>query len=278
VTSPFKPPTRDQLPTLDTADGVEYEAELRVVEGVVAPGGSGDMRDSDYDVHLFCFAAWRTPGSEPVIRELVLFRAVPPIFGQGGSSTIFNELPDYSIQRLSVLLSKDHRRAVVESLLAPPSEDVELRQLVERLREPVVVTTEQFGKLTMNPLTRLFEGTIKWNRRTIKLNLEADADGNVRPAIETAARLHADQASWTHKVDRFALQKLLTLKNTSWLGEAERQLTAAQFTKRKKLESISAAGDGSFQFWHDDGDMFLGHAILVSGTLEDGPTDAGIQG
>ena len=277
MTSPFKPPAREELPTLDTADGVEYETEFRIIEGVIAPGGSGDMRDSSYDVHLFSLAAWRTPGTAPAIRELVLFRAVPPVFRQGNGSTIFDEFRDYSIQRFSVLLSKDHRRAVVESVLAPP-EDADLRHLAERLREPVVVTTEPFGKLTMNPLTRLFEGTMKWNRKKIGLTLETDDEGSVSGAIETAARLQADQASWTRKVDEFAVKKLLPLKNTSWLGDAERTLTAPQFTKRKKLESIRAVGDGSFTFWYDDGDMFLGHAILISGTIEDGPTEASIQG
>jgi hypothetical protein len=102
MTPPFKPPAREELPTLDTADGVEYETEVRTVEGAMAPGGSGDVR-SGYDVHLFSLAAWRTAGNTLLIRELVLFRAVPPVFSQGNGSAVFDEFPDYSLQRFSVI-------------------------------------------------------------------------------------------------------------------------------------------------------------------------------
>jgi hypothetical protein len=45
-----------------------------------------------------------------------------------------------------------------------------------------------------------------------------------------------------------------------------------------KLETISVSSDGSFNFWHDDGDLFYGHAIQVGGNLVEGPTYADIPG
>jgi len=44
------------------------------------------------------------------------------------------------------------------------------------------------------------------------------------------------------------------------------------------LRSITLEQGGVFEFWHDDGDMFGGHSIMVRGTLQDGPTDADIPG
>jgi hypothetical protein len=31
--------------------------------------------------------------------------------------------------------------------------------------------------------------------------------------------------------------------------------------------------DGAFEFWHNDGDLFWGHSILIVGSLEEGLTD-----
>jgi hypothetical protein len=278
MTLPFKPPPTESLASVDSADNVEYETECRIIEGVIAPGGSGWAgREPSYDVHCFSFAAWRFPGQALVGRELVLFRPVPPSAEGVRGASMFGVFPDYSIQRYSALLSKDHRRAVVERVLAV-ADDPALRQIAERLREPVVVFTEQFGPLVLNPLTRRFEGTVNWNRKIVPLSLVADADGSIAGAVETAARLRADQAAWIRQVDKLAVGKLLPLKNTAWLGPGERKLTPARFTKRKRLLSIAAAGDGGVEFWHDDGEMFLGHAILITGTLADGPLTADIVG
>jgi hypothetical protein len=44
------------------------------------------------------------------------------------------------------------------------------------------------------------------------------------------------------------------------------------------LQSVSTYADDSFGFWHDDGDLFWGHAIQVTGSLKEGPKDADIPG
>lgn len=36
--------------------------------------------------------------------------------------------------------------------------------------------------------------------------------------------------------------------------------------------------DGQFEFWHNDGDMFYGHSIQISGSLKEGLTDSDIPG
>lgn len=191
---------------------------------------------------------------------------------------IFETFPAYSIQRFSVLLSNDHLRAVVDKVLAPEPADEGLRQFAERLREPVVVSTQRFGQVAMNPLIGWFEAKVKWNRKTVELHLVPGEDGGIGEAINTAERLWRDQAAWKRKVDEFAVEKLLPLKNESWLGENKRELIPADFKKKMKLQSINVAGDGSFEFWHDDGDLFWGHSIQIRGTLKDGLVVADIPG
>ena len=73
------------------------------------------------------------------------------------------------------------------------------------------------------------------------------------------------QKSWRAKVMAYAVKQLLPLKNDTWLGDDEQPLSAKQFQARMKLDSITVSPDGSFDFWHDDGDLFWGHSIQISG-------------
>src|SRR5262249_12309958 len=193
---------------------------------------------------------------------------------KGGSfdSRVFKAIPAYSIQRFSVLLSKDHHRAVVEKVLRANRRDETLRQLAQRLQEPVVVSTRRFGDLVLDRQLDWFEGTVKWNRKEVRLYLQRDDDGGIARAIETAETLWADQAAWKRQFEELAVEHLLEVKNDDWLAEDERALTPAAFKKQMKLQTINVAGGGRIEFW-DDGSLFGGHAIVISGTLEEGLTD-----
>ena len=273
----FNPPMGSSLATVDIAKGVQYDDRCIVVEGVVSPRGqSGSLgRGDGYDVHYFAFAGWRLPGKPLVGRELTLLRPVPASReGQQREENIFAQFLPYSIQRLSVLLSKDQRRAVVERVLTIDRPDEALLSFSERLREPVVISTEQFGDLVMNPTIGWFVGKREWDGRMIAVRFEEGEDDDIGGAIKTAETLWSDQAGWKRKVDDYAVEKLLRFKNEDWLREDEAELTPQEFTARMKLRSITVGGNGRFEFSHDDGDLFSGHSIEMSGTLKDGLTDA----
>jgi hypothetical protein len=72
--------------------------------------------------------------------------------------------------------------------------------------------------------------------------------------------------------------ELLSLKNQSWRGEGEAQLSAKQFKSKMTLESVTVMPDRSFNSSHNEGGMFDGHSIQVGGNLSAGPTDADIPG
>jgi hypothetical protein len=96
--------------------------------------------------------------------------------------------------------------------------------------------------------------------------------------LEAARRLFAEQAEWHRRVREYAVDRLLPLKNDSWLDEDDEEMSAAEFLSRMRLTSISVDETGDLTFWHDDGDLFWGHAIQVSGSLSNGLTDADIPG
>ena len=86
------------------------------------------------------------------------------------------------------------------------------------------------------------------------------------------------QAAWRKRIEKLAVKELLADRNGAWLSEGEKPVTAAQFAKRMKLESLTANPDGSFSFWHDDGGLFWGHAIQVTGNLKEGLTGVDTPG
>src|SRR5262245_42229969 len=147
MASTFKPPPRARLSEVDVAEGVSYDRDGVVVEGVVSPRGQSCWagRAKTYDVHLFSLAAWRLPRESLVSRELTLLRPVPPARdGEERESNVFEDFPQCSIQRLSVLLDTDRTRGIVEKVLTLERPDQELLAFSEQLKRPVVISTKQF--------------------------------------------------------------------------------------------------------------------------------------
>lgn len=278
MSASFDPPVGSALHAVDGAADVVYDDCCVVIEGVVSPMGQCGWpgRENGYDVHCFGFAGWRRPDESLVECDLTLLRPVPPsLGGQNREENVFERFPPYSIARLSVLLSKDQKRAVVERALTIGEPDQELLLLSQRLRQAVEISTEHFGVLVLNRKINWFEGKAEWNGKRIDINFETDE--GIGDAIKTAECLWSDQAIWKHQVDEFAVKELLPLKNESWLGEGESELTVNDFMGRMDLVSITVGGEGRFEFWHV-GDLFGGHAIEISGNLEAGITDADTPG
>ena len=94
----------------------------------------------------------------------------------------------------------------------------------------------------------------------------------------------ADQKGWDEKVRAFAAQELLDQAN-DWdqdsAGNEDREpeeITREQFMERMELDAVQISADGSFEFWFNDGDLFWGHSIHVTGSLDQGPEMAQMEG
>ena len=92
------------------------------------------------------------------------------------------------------------------------------------------------------------------------------------------------QEEWDRRVRSLAADKLLSLAN-DWeadaAGSEEREaeeITREDFISRMELDAVQVYEDGAFDFWFNDGDLFWGHAIHVTGSLETGPEDAQMEG
>ena len=270
-------PSSSNLPDVKSLTDIDptssYCKNPVVIQGIVLPGQSGCSKPGDaYEVHSFTFATWHRLGEPPVNRKLTILRRVLP------DTKWWKDFPDYSIQRMSVLLSTDETRAVFKKLLPVDTPDDELQTISSNLQKPFIVSMKQFGNFVLDRGYDWFEAETKWNGQTIRLIVPADQEKLDANAFKVAEQLWANQAKWQKRIGEFAAKELLEQKNSSWLEEGESKLTAKQFITRMKLQSITVSPDGKFDFWYEDGDLFFGHNIMISGDVEKGPTDSGIHG
>ena len=261
------------------AEGTEhinYPSEPTVVSGVVHPhGASGVKIGKTQDWMLqFAFETWRDAEGALHTNKLAIRRKVTK-----------DELEMYMsrIQAFEVLSTQIIFTGPTSAdLLDIPYQVVDPSDiLVQRASELLIPKTHEhefFGTLTFNPHVDWYEATAMWVGQKIRLSLSASDDVSLQAALQTATELWNDQSTWNQRIQEYAVQELLDLKNSAWLEEGENSLSSDDFTSRMSLESITVSPDGKFDFWHDDGDLFWGHSILVSGTLNDGPTDADIPG
>lgn len=265
-----KPPSDLRLDT-DSPEGVE------TVYGVVYPPGADGGRAGKASAwHLRVgLNPWRSPGAKLERTPLSVSKAVSDDELKG----LMHDLPAYRIVAMLVRFSSvDRSRADLVAIQASAPSDAELEQEALELQKPITIDDSVFGTLTFNRDVSWWEGTATWQGRSIRFHLDAENRAELTAAIQAARALWLAQPAWNERIRTYAVRELLPLKNSSWLEENETPVTPAVFDRRMTLESITVTHKGGFSFFHDDGGLFWGHAIEITGTLESGPTDADIPG
>ncbi|MEM8559604.1 MAG: DUF2262 domain-containing protein [Bacteroidota bacterium] len=272
----YLPPSLDALTEIDVS-GATYTTGPVTVHGLVSMRSQGAVVHEDYLSHGFRLVAWRRAGGPLVERPLTVLRAVPKEHPWSADA------PPGSQVRLTVRLSDDETRAVFLDDLGLGDRfehaDDDLFDLADELRRPQTIETERFGTLTENQQLGWMESTANWNGTDLRLTLSRGMRGRIdaddfAPALHTAEQLWADEAGWKDRIEAHAAT-LYPIWDGGWRQDGD---APDVFVARMTLETIACGPDGAFEFWYDDGDLFAGHAILVSGTLADGPTLATLAG
>lgn len=263
---------------------MEELGQMPIVEllGVVDPGGGGvggghGVGEKDWFLH-FAFDSWKYVDGALQNRKLDIRKKVS-----------LDELK-FTMQQVAALdvLHVQARVAEQNSFGTPQGllvniirkdlSDDELQQRVTELRRPFSFKDSRFGVFILNRRINWFEAEVAWGSIEIRLALKVGEGGDPKECLDTAHALWNLQSVWSKRVTDLAIAELLDLKNRAWLEDDENPLTAEQFLAAIRLTSITVAPDGSFDFWHNDGDLFFGHDIKVSGSITEGPTSAGIVG
>lgn len=250
--------------------------DSELITGVVdATGAAGVQHGPNAPwVLKFTLDGWR--GADGIIHpaRLRLHRTV----AEGEVRAMRLRIHPYRLIRAWVRFAAPDSAELLELVDAPVPDDDPLWERARELAAPVTHEDPRFGTLTLDRSVGWYQGTAAWAGAAVRLNLAAANDAELADALQAAGRLWDDQEGWNERIQAYAVQELLEVKNESWLDEDKAELTPAEFRARMRLESITVWSDGGFDFWHDDGDLFWGHSIQVSGDLHEGPTSADIPG
>lgn len=189
-----------------------------------------------------------------------------------------------SVIRCCVRPSRDGRFLLMTGPVQAGN-DPELEEILKEQTRKIIMEVEGFGTFTLDRTVDWFETRVDWLGDEICLSFDRDEEDAMERAAKTARTLMADQKIWDQRVREYAADELLELAN-EWAeegaanesDEGEPTVSREQFMERMELESIQTEEDGGFDFWFGDGDMFWGHSIHVTGSVEDGPDSAGIEG
>jgi hypothetical protein len=266
------------------ARAARVNAQLRaapVVEilGLVGPSGaSGSKGGPGTPWHMNAtLAAWKLPAGRVQTTPLQLRRQVEHEQLEG----LQRSLTAYAVRRLRVRLLVDNEMGTPQAWLeeiAGAAQDEGLEAEAARLRAPVLYLDPVFGTCTLDRALDWFETKGQWLGQEISVHLSTGDIDALPELLEHAHALWADQAGWQARLNETAVRDLLALKNDNWLDDDEKPLSAAQFTPRMQLQSVTFHPDGDFEFCFEDGELFWGHVIMIAGSVADGPEEASIAG
>lgn len=247
---------------------------LGVVSARGGGAGGGHVPGDELWQLSFRFDAWRIVGGEVQTGELLMSRKMP----KEEMREWMDKIKPYSVLRVRARLGEPAFIGPmwqIEEFLGADESDATLNDLAEQLQQPVVFEDPLLGTFTLKRSVDCFSAEVEWGGQPITLDLSHSAE--VEKSVQTAHALWQHQSEWNRRVRDFAVEELLPWKNDNWRGD-DAELSPDEFKNRMTLEAIDVSPEGSFTFWHNDGGLFLGHAIMVGGDLAQGPTDADIPG
>lgn len=268
-----------EVPEELRALGQKFLPEEFSILAVTGAGGFGGSRTQENGPWLAVLelTAWKEEDSEePAHREKAQLVAVAD-----------DRLMDYlrrrvrgdSVFQIMVRPSEDGKQFLMTEL-PQPEIDPEMKAILEEQKKPVSIWVPELGTFTLNRLVNWFEAEVEWLGQPARLDIDREEDWDA--CVEQAKALMADQKGWDEKVRSFAADQLLEQAN-DWArdaaeGEEPEEITREQFMERMELDAVQISADGRFEFWFNDGDLFWGHAIHVTGSLDQGPEMAQMEG
>ena len=259
--------------------GQKFLPEEFSILAVTGAGGFGGSRPQENGPWLAVLelTAWKEEDSDqPAYREKTQLVALAD-----------DKLMEYlrrrvrgdSVFQIMVRPSEDGKQFLMTEL-PQPEIDPEMKAILEEQKKPVSIWVPELGTFTLNRLVNWFEAEVEWLGQPARLDIDREEDWDA--CVEQAKALMADQKGWDEKVRSFAADQLLEQAN-DWAqdaaeGEEPEEITREQFMERLELDAVQISADGRFEFWFNDGDLFWGHAIHVTGALDKGPESAQMEG
>lgn len=180
-----------------------------------------------------------------------------------------NILAANTVVRLEVRRGVQHKEMMLVKVVDAAYRDDEMERILQEALQPVYYEDELLGTFELNKTVKTFEKDIVWGDQEGTLYFDWDEDeGKMKASLETAYELIRNQTEWDARMRAYAAEKLVELAN-EWLPDDDEagidEITEEMFVKLMAFSSISVNPEGDFEVYFDDGDLFGGHAIIVSG-------------
>jgi hypothetical protein len=275
--------TREENTVEGDAERARFAALARLpntlVTGIVSPDGAAatDTESEGVWYVFFSLEPWRLGEGAVIPRRLVLHQ---PHVLDAAFEPLRQTLAADTIVRLHVKLEAGAATTygMLVEVLESPAEDVELAALLREALAPVVHEDSQFGRLVWDRAGRDFVGQTSWRGRDVSLGLHVPARDEREGVLACARRLWARADAWEAGAREMMVAQLLERMNEGWLDDDEEPITAAQFNRRVTLTHVSVSEGDGVELLFDDGELFGGHTIIATGTVEGGAEDVSLFG
>lgn len=249
------------------------------VLGVVTPMGvtGGQLPGEDRKMY-FWLEPWRTENADLQTNRLTIQRVV---HGEELYKFMALILP-YTVIRIRARVIMDAYdnapQGQLEEFLGNETSDLELLERAKEAQVPITFEDAKLGKLTLEPRIGAYITKTQWMGNSTSLYISTEKTEELLSALQCAHAMWTEQAKWDRRIRKYAVKKLLPVKNASWLRPDEFWVTPCYFRSRLRLRTIAVKPDAIFEFSYDDGGLFWGHTIKITGNLKFGPINATVEG
>ena len=116
-----------------------------------------------------------------------------------------------------------------------------------------------------------------WLDNQIEIEIEGSNSESFDASVTLALAALSSKRVWESEARTIAVDKLLDLKNSTWLEEEEAPLSREALLGNLELSSLKFWPDGSSDTYFLIGDVFWGHGVVVSRGGEE-PDSANLYG
>lgn len=154
-----------------------------------------------------------------------------------------------------------------------PGFDPELKAILNEQVKPITLETADLGTFTLIRSMGWFETQADWLTQPIQLTFARGEEEEQQDSLATARTLLAKAQELDVQIRDLAADKLLDAVNEALEEEA---VSRNELRDSLALETLLAAPNGAFTAWYGS-DLLFGRAIRISGSADQGPTEAELE-
>jgi hypothetical protein len=264
---------------------------MRLV-GLVASGGGGAGRigqgaggrpDEPWTFRIE-LTEWRDHEGRLVETPLRLTAMIPDAGGSAAIQALYAALEPETIVAVVVdnldVTATPSPTATLVSVIGRVTDDPFLNARLEAARVEVAFDDPVVGRFVLDRRLNWFTHEVRHHGHRVRRTANTGSLDVARAIAAAAAPYWSPfDGPWLAQLRGYAAASLSELAE-DWRDQDEQPepWTRDAFQATIRLESITVTADGSYEVFFDDGGIFAGHVIIVSGTFDGGPADAQIAG